>query len=372
MIYLSVAILSSFSILFKNRQVSGEIQLIFLCTITLSLILIAGLRYDIGHDFFSYKRIFDYVRPLHEYSGFSDFYLHVSIKHGEWGYYFFNSLIKSMGMNFTGLLIVHASFCFSLLLYSFQKYNANMFHCLLLFILFYSVYYIYSYVRVAMVGAVFLAILPLLHQRKFFSYSLIAIGMGAIHAISFSLVPLIFFRIQLNYFRAAAVILFAFVLNEINPLTILNEILLKLGGFNPFLALNHYLNHFYIHGTISKTQVFHIVLFFINLHFCNKYFTIKHPIYTLMRVHLLGIFISISMLQLTIVAGRVYGLYALVIIIIVPLITKSIKSLALKSLYFGFVAMYGFMVFFKMTYIDQNYLLPYKTVLSPMASGSVN
>ena len=90
----------------REVPVHFAIRAWFGLALSILLILIVGLRSDVGHDFVEYKYLFDTIRPFWEYSGFREFLAHSSKYHGELGFDFAIALSKTLGLDFNGFLIV--------------------------------------------------------------------------------------------------------------------------------------------------------------------------------------------------------------------------------------------------------------------------
>ena len=108
------------SVLF-SRYLTKELSLILLLVFGYFLALYPGLRYTTGDDYFNYLDMFNLVKPLFDYSGFSELSNNFSQIHGEFGFLLINSIFKQLNLSFESLLLFIAFFNIIILIIALYK-----------------------------------------------------------------------------------------------------------------------------------------------------------------------------------------------------------------------------------------------------------
>lgn len=121
-----VIIIGSFLFDFSKRYTKYSFPYYFFCISV--LILVAGLRYRVGSDTLIYQNFFETVPPISRLN-----YIYIFFNNNfEPGWIVFNSLIKSFGLNFYSLQLLHAIFLNSvigILIWKVTKYRYLSLFC---------------------------------------------------------------------------------------------------------------------------------------------------------------------------------------------------------------------------------------------------
>ena len=327
-----------------------------------ALIFVVGFRFNVGHDYDAYNVLFSTIHALDTYASFDHFMSHASIHHGEIGFDFLIALLKVVGVSFNGFLCVITALNIWGVYAASRYFKVSFFQAFFIFFCLYFVYYFFSYLRISLVAVGFLCALRFVVERKFLYYLASMIGLSLLHELASILVLVYFFRMKVSYFNALVIGLGAVILMEIGVLRLVNPLL---EIYYPLPGLGHYLRHrvTFDSGILTLTPVVHCLLYFSNLYIFQKYFVNDRVMETLMRVHLLCIASMIAFSELTILAGRLSGVLAIVLVILAPKVLSRLRGRILKvsycSVFFGYLTAF----FYKMIFLDPNYMLPYTSVL---------
>jgi hypothetical protein len=228
---------------FLNRRLKEA--LIFL--VSLTLVIIAGLRFETGVDWYNYEQIFELIPTIYDVwsNGISEVFK-ILIDPGFLAISFF---AKSFGFGVNGLFFIISVFCAillykNLILYTPYPITALLiYYCLLFFVL------DMSGIRQALALQIFIFSIRYIADVKFTKFFLLFITATSIHWSIIFLFPLYFFlRIKIRNFHVLIIIIFGFLVNTLSVPIITSFI--ETSEFL-FLILNSILNeklNFYVGG----------------------------------------------------------------------------------------------------------------------------
>lgn len=141
----------------------------FLIFIFITLIaVIAGLRYEIGTDYPTYRTIYDNLSV--------DTYQHI-----EPGYRLINLFFKYVGLSYAFTVFIF-SFIVNLLFYRFiKKYSSSVFLSLLLYVLLNYYFIAFNAVRQMIAISIFLQAIPSIENKKYLRFILITLFAASFH-----------------------------------------------------------------------------------------------------------------------------------------------------------------------------------------------
>lgn len=174
-----------------------------LLTVILIFILavISGTRYHLGGtDYYVYRNVFNSMPLLGEF--FSNFKLldDMYITYGmEDGYLLLNSLIKTLGFNFYGFILIHSIIFYSIFFYGVSRYTKNMGLVMIVFLYKLFFYNTFISMRQSLTIALFWIMLRCIEERKFIKYIVMWIICTKLHTASIILLPIYFInRIKIS------------------------------------------------------------------------------------------------------------------------------------------------------------------------------
>lgn len=347
----------------RNVSIHISIKLWYGICFLVFLSLLVGLRSDIGHDFDTYGYLYLSIKPLEEYSSLADFINHTSKYHGEVGFDFLISFSKFLNFNFNVFLIFHTLTLLCLLYGATQYFKVDFFKALFIFIVLYLVYYLFSYLRFSIVAVGFLWALKYVVERQFFRYLSAMSILSLFHIAALSFIPLYFLKFKINRVNSFLIIGSAIFLQQVDILNLINTTFLQ---FQLLPGLNYYLTStgdLHKQGAISLTPIFYIIAFFVNLELCRGLFKTNQVLEILLRIQLMGVFVLLVVIDFTLISARLSGALFMVLVIIFPMVYSQLTNRILKSSYFLMFFTYGTLLYFKMIYVDQNYMVPYQSIL---------
>lgn len=175
----------------------------------IALAMIAALRYNTGgSDYFAYQEVFSRTPTLRPF--FANFFnLNKVYKLGgmEIGWLLAGSFIKSLGLGYNALLIIHSLFFFTCVYKFFKNFQIPLLLFLLVFI--YKLYLYNSMVslRQSTTIAIFLLIYKYIPQKKLLPYLIGCAVAATFHKASLILLPLYFIG-QIKFTKKALITTF--------------------------------------------------------------------------------------------------------------------------------------------------------------------
>jgi len=143
----------------------------------LSLVLIAGLRYQVGGDTLSYMEDYKWVLPLQDVTWN---YLAQERYNALW--VLLNAACKSISYEFVLLQMVHALFVNSAIFYFFKRYSKRFFTAVLVYAVLYFFFYNMEIMRASMAMAVFLFGFSTLEKKQWLRYLLVVVVAFGFHS----------------------------------------------------------------------------------------------------------------------------------------------------------------------------------------------
>jgi len=180
MIWILLILVCYFGILYGN--VVRESQKKYLAIMILIILcILSGTRYNMGgSDYYIYQDIFEGSPILSEFSlvNIQDSWL---IKNYEFGYIFFNSVIKSIGFTFYGFTLVHSVLFYLCMYYGLKRY-INDYYIFILFFL-YKLFFYNTFIsmRQSITIAFFFYAVHLIEERKTVKYFVLCSIAATIH-----------------------------------------------------------------------------------------------------------------------------------------------------------------------------------------------
>jgi len=364
MIYFFIYIILIVSLLVNQRNIGVKLCFLHSLYLIATLVLIAGLRDGVGHDTDSYGELYDQIKPLLSYESIPQLLDHWSSFHGENGFLFLVSLSKSIGASFNVFLILFTSIGFALFYLSLRYYRVNIFLSLFIYVSLYFVTSYFAQIRTGLVAAGFLFISRYICRKSFVKYLIGLLLLSIIHKISFALLPIYFIKFKLDIKRSLMVVSAAIVVQQINIFDKLSSFFQSSGAWMLFQIYNYSLEDRYISSGLPIISIlFFTYFYFSSLYFAKRNFLSDHYVFALLRIYLIAFFVLIAFLSVSIVSGRLFWILSVVLVVYVPLIFGSIKNKYLKIIYILPVMLYSIIQFIKVIFIENNYMLPYKTIL---------
>jgi len=178
MVYILIFLLLIILTVLSEVKTSNTLELIFVCVIGTTLLLLAGLRGNIEADYLNYKDIFQNS----EY-GYS---VGLNI---EPGYFYLNKLFQLLHLGFPALVFFVAMLSIIPKIYFFKKYAPNFGFSLLAY--FAAIYFLFDFIQVrqAITMSVFMLCLPFIYEKKFWPYCLALLAAATIHISAILLIP---------------------------------------------------------------------------------------------------------------------------------------------------------------------------------------
>lgn len=360
--YLLLAFFGFFQIFAANQKYKAVFY-----SLSILLFLIAGIRYETGADYNSYKAIFYSIKQEGGY--FAKFLI-------ERGYFILNYFFRDVEYGFEIVLLIVAYLGVILKANIFFKYGVFPFLSLLLY---YQSLYLtgeFAQIRQSVATSFTMIALPYAIERRFVKFVLITLLAFYFHVsagiffITYFIVNMDLKGIKKQVFML--LFLMVFILSHVSSLT--EYLLEKLD----FFLFGEYINqkfHLYLNNkqygnsvVFTPSEIIRIMvsLFVLSRDF-RKYEFINERYYkAISNLYLFGTFLFYLLKSNEIFAARLTAYFKIYDCLLIPLLlfvmTRENKSFLIRALGILLFFAYSFFIFIKMTFDDKN--LIYKTIFA--------
>lgn len=326
--------------------------------VLLLIIVLAGVRKNIGFDYDSYYKIFESTSKV---KNFMEFYFHDQIIKVEIGFSFLISLLKTLSLDYNFFLLITSFFSLITLYYSIRKYSVNV---MLSIGLYYSRFYFLrdmNQIRSALSCSVVLLGISFLEKKEKRKYFFIVLIASLIH--KGALIFIVFYLFN-NFVETSRIKLFlifvvAYFLTMLPIEIILNDLLSGVVS-NSYLA-GGWLNE----KTIFFNKVILIGLFqLITYTLLEKKIAPKYDYYYLIRnIYSLALLILILLTNFYVLGSRLSTFLLTVEIFLIPSIALGIKQ---NKAYNILVLLYIILLFYINVIIrlNNNFYFPYESIFN--------
>lgn len=345
LLFVSLIILSLLEFFSKKR--------IFFIIAMIEIILFAGLRYETGYDYLSYKAFFERVRSFGDIlSGGID---------AEPGYLLTNYIVKMFGMDFTVFILIYSVVSLTLLGWFVYK---NVSYPTMILVYYVSRFYFVrdmGQIRASFVAIIFLYCLPAIKEKNLPKVVLLSLLGSCFHIVALFIIPAYFF----------VEIIKKLTLQKVMILTIISALIGVLFFF-PDLFLwaipSRYAGYFagkYVTGEWILNPIFIMqmgitVAAILFVKGKNKEY--NDSFNTLLSLYFLSTLFLIIFGPLATVGGRIGTIFATAEILVVPELFRHM----FKNQYLNLACYYIFcvLVFFLIFILSNTYqdFIPYQTV----------
>lgn len=328
-------------------------RLEFFMLISCFVIVIGGLRYEVGADWGSYLKIFN-DSTLNDYTEI------------EPGYVLLNKIFKLLGAPYQLFLMCLFALSYSLKAYAFSKYSANVFIALLVYIPIQFMVYDINAIRQGLAIGVLFTTFPFILRRKLMPFLLICFLAISIHITSIVFLP--FYWIALKPFsdRRVLYLLILFTIIALLSNIILNNIL-------PFLGIDFVLFDKFLSYTANDSYnkqlsfnlstIYRILILIIFIYMRGK-MKIQNELYLLLRNgYFLSLAIYFTFFSIELIATRGSLYFRVFDTFMFTYIITSFRDLYMKQLLLFLLLLYVGLQIFVTLNIEDNSLIPYHNFL---------
>lgn len=238
----------------ENLTVILQIYIVIILTI------LAGLRFEVGFDYYGYQQLFYKTPEIINLLGSNLSELGI---HGEYGYILLNSIIKSLGLNVTVVFLTVSFFTVILTFISYRRISKYYFVAIYFYVARFYFLLNMGQIRQALAMSILMYSIKYLAERNLIKYIFVVLLAGSFHSVSYLMIP-IYFISKINikdkhfkYFILAAMVIgstgwFGIVVNNF-------------GSYLPESIVNYYYwnQYSYSLGLLDPVLLFRIGLLFI-------------------------------------------------------------------------------------------------------------
>jgi len=307
----------------------------------LFIIGLSGLRNNVGTDYESYVRIFDTI----SIDGFTTV---------EPGYYALNKFFKESNKGYLYVFCICSAITYLILYFTLLREKILTLGLLFTFT-FGFVFLSNNIIRQALVIPVFFYSIEFIYKRKVLYFILSILLCSLFHFSALLLIPF-YWVYKINFKKAIwfFLISFSFILSFTQ---IFNLVIIKMISFIPKYA--GYLMTGDEDNKAIKSGATMILVYFFSLFIVSAGNYIKEKKYKIYyNLYLLGITISFLTMNISFLFRFSYYLTSLIIIVL-PLIIKSIQLRYKKYIYSLFFIFISFLFWFKALWFNDHGCLPY-------------
>lgn len=319
--------------------------------IVLTLIFLAGFRYECGADFDSYKEIYNDVNENN----------YLSICEPVFG--ILNYGIKSF-FSFPVFLLVIASLSLCLKSKVILKYSCCPFYSLLLYFMSVFLTQDMGQIRQGLAVSVCWCAFPFLAERKMRKYILLVVLASLIHFSAFICLLVFFFRnLKLTYINTIITFVVCICMGQF-VYSLLGNIDI-LGSFLQFKLHSYWGNDEYGSAIgLNWGIVLHLIVMFLLL----RYYDILKLDDEIKKIFVISYFIGNCVyflcMQIEIMAGRLSLYYISLDIILIPIIVYSVFNNRSRFCVLALHAILLYYLFASNLNLPDNNLIPYKNILT--------
>lgn len=201
----------------RHRELGGRLSVLCFCLI----LFLASFNYNVGMDYFAYKEIYLGVLPLIEIDSIGQLFYSFRYVHGEYGFLFINSLLRSFFESHNVVFFVLSSIALFLLFFVFNRFSRGVSFATFLYISFYLVNFHFVQIRLGVSASIVLYSLLYLLPKGVFFYVVGVLVAALFHKLAFFAIPL-FVLVAVNFKVVLAVsLLFAPIVYFMNPIDLI-------------------------------------------------------------------------------------------------------------------------------------------------------
>lgn len=163
---------------FSNKKLRLLLFILFMFST-----FVAGSRYGVGADFFSYQRIFLYTNTFSDLSGWI-----------EPGFRAIIIISKSLGVSIQGLYFIFSGIMYAFILIGIKKINHRPALSIYIFFMLFNIGYVFNVTRQGIAMAIFIFLIKDIYENRFKKVLFFSILAGSIHTIGYIIILVYFLR----------------------------------------------------------------------------------------------------------------------------------------------------------------------------------
>lgn len=347
LVYIIILLLlcaSSCISVFLNKEVERKLFIFF----SIILLLVSGLRYDIGVDYLSYLSLYQdsfEINPEINEKGFA---------------ILFHTLYR-LGISYDIVSFILSFFTIYFVFKYINRYSTNHLFSILIFFTFGQFYFnTFNSVRQTLVTYAFYLLLIYIKERKFIIYSIYVIFLAFIlHSTAIILIPLYFVLLRSYSFKTRIIF---FILISFSTIIVIK--LIEVSPYSVYLNLDKYT------GDVSPTTylllIISCLIFIVGC--ISKIRSEDEVILFNLNTILISVLILSLLFQGTpiiMVTNRLSYYFSPILIVLMPICIYRMRLLSNRSIII-IVLSICFSLLCIMTLVangEENNLIPYKTIL---------
>jgi hypothetical protein len=353
---LTLLVLGSLLVMFKGVKKIGIVLFVFL---GFSVVLIAGLRHNIGHDYWGYVETFVRIRDFKDILPFYDSGYY-SI-HGEYGYLILNFLVKTLGLGYNSVFFLMALITSSCVFYAYKKY-CNYY--ILAVLIYYTRFFFIrdmGQIRQGAACAILLLAIKHIYEKNIKSFLLIVLIAGSFHSVAYVFIPIYFLnRIQISDSLLKKLLIASVFIGLVS---FQRDLINTFSSFLPQNLLNYTNSATYGEalGIFNPVAILQIGIMFVAIKYNKLLMERVGQFYYFKNIYALSPIILFSLQEIGIVAGRIATVFASVEPIILTSLVFVFKNKIIPVL---LIIIYCLLIFYTNLYGRWGELLvPYNSVL---------
>lgn len=361
MIYFSIyACCVISSLLVMNKQFYKYRQII-LFVISGMLILLAGLRVDIGYDYDSYKDIFNNAPNLYQLIVYGN---RTSI---EIGYILINSIVKTIGGNFNLVLFISASISLVIITKSLTKYSVYPILSILIYVSRFYFVRDMGQIRSSIACAIVLYSIKFINRKKLKEFTITILIACLFHNVAF--VGFLLYGFNLIKFKdykyVYQLLVASFIISQLNVINLILKIVSNiLPQYSAYVNSDYYNLSNNLINPVLIMQILILVMFV----YFRKEIECKNENYkVILNGYLISTLILILLSDYYTLAGRISTVFATFEILIIPMFAKYIfkdKDKYNKVIYI-LIVLYCIFIFYLVFWTKSSHMyIPYKSILT--------
>lgn len=361
MIYISIYLYCIvMTILAITKQFQKHNKLIS-ALIIIILVLIAGLRFEVGYDYDSYYRIYNEIPTI------KDIIRNINIVDSidiEKGYLTLNSIVKSIGGNFNLLLIIMTIITLSILIISINRYSCYPMLSLLIYVSRFFFIRDMGQIRSSIACVIVLYSIKFIINKDLKNFIISIMIATSFHKVA--IFGLLLYIINLKEYKNGnyiyTVLILSLVLNKLGIADgFINCIVGVIPEYSDYMTSAYYTNSSNILNPVTIMQVTILL-------FMAHYYNVLNEKDKYYKVLINGYLISTSVLiffsNYYTLAGRLSTLFATFEILIIPMIVKYLFGKKVRLKVYILAIIYCIVIFY-LVFLKKsiNAYIPYKSIL---------
>lgn len=333
-----------------NKLVAGILNFV--------LIILAGFRFETGHDYYNYINIFKKMGSIEQYVKTD------GPNQVEWCYALINYVVKKLGLGPSSLFFIISLMTILIFSYAIRKYTSYYYTSMAMF--YFLLFYENSmgHIRAGMAMGIILCSVQYIEEQRFLRFFVLVMLAAAFHSTAFVVLPIYFVRkLNLSKIVMAGSLATAFILGNINVIDRLVGLLSSL-SFKALIItkIMNYSSNEAI-SSIIKTALMRISILVLFVMLEPK---ISHRLKcckTLMYMYFSGVFLLL-LLANSPNDFTTRGTRALIFvqILILPAFLHYIKNIYLRLISHNFIILYGAALFWSYMNSFEKAFVPYRNI----------